>query len=255
MLVYGPVLSRRLGHSLGLNNIPYKYCSYSCIYCHVGLTTKMQVEPVVLYRPEAFLRESKSRIERVGGGEYTVDYISFVPDGEPTLDQNLGTLISLLKQELGYPVAVITNGSLLWREEVAEAVSLADWVSVKVDSVLESVWQRINRPDRRLQFSKVLQGIRTFASKYEGELVSETMLVDQANTRVEQLAELADYLTGISPSKAYLSIPYRPTTEPDVRVPKAAQLSRARRVFENAGLNVGELEPAGKQFEPRADLQ
>jgi wyosine [tRNA(Phe)-imidazoG37] synthetase (radical SAM superfamily) len=191
----------------------------------------------------------------VGGGDCTVDYISFVPDGEPTLDQNLGTLISLLKKELCYPVAVITNGSLLWRDEVAEAVSLADWVSVKVDSVFEPIWRRINRPDRRLEFSKVLQGIRIFASKYEGELVSETMLVDQANTRVEQLAELADYLAGISPSKAYLSIPYRPTTEPDVRVPKAAQLSRARRVFENAGLNVGELKPAGKQFEPRADLQ
>ena len=255
MLVYGPVLSRRLGCSLGLNNIPYKYCSYSCIYCHVGLTTKMQVEPVVLYRPEALLQESKSRIEKVRAGDHTVDYISFVPDGEPTLDQNLGTLIPLLKQELCYPVAVITNGSLLWRQEVAEAVSLADWVSVKVDSVVESIWRRINRPDRRLELPKVLQGIRTFASKYEGELVSETMLVDRENTSLEELAELAAYLSEISPSRAYLSIPYRPTTEPGVRIPEAEQVSRARRVFEDAGLNVGELKPTAEQFEPRADLQ
>jgi wyosine [tRNA(Phe)-imidazoG37] synthetase (radical SAM superfamily) len=241
MLVYGPVSSRRLGRSLGLNNIPYKYCSYSCIYCQVGGTTKLQVEPAVFYQPESLLRETKARIEKVGADGSIVDYISFVPDGEPTLDRNLGTLISMLKQELRYPVAVITSGALLWREEVAEAVSLADWVSVKVDSVVESVWRRINRPDPRLAFQEVLEGIRTFASNYRGELVSETMLVDRENTAAEELAGLADYLKEISPSKAYLSIPYRPPAEPSVRVPDAEQLNRARQAFEEAGLNVCEL--------------
>ncbi len=241
MLVYGPISSRRLGRSLGLNNIPYKYCSYSCIYCHVGATTKMQVEPAVFYRPESLLGEAKARIEKLGAGSNTVDYMSFVPDGEPTLDRNLGTLISMLKQELRYPVAVITSGALLWREEVAEAVSLADWVSVKVDSVVESVWKRINRPDPRLGFGEVLDGIRTFASGYRGELASETMLVDGENTAAGELSELAVYLKEISPSKTYLSIPYWPPTETGVRVPDEEQLTRARRAFEEAGLNVYEL--------------
>jgi wyosine [tRNA(Phe)-imidazoG37] synthetase (radical SAM superfamily) len=241
MLVYGPVPSRRLGRSLGLNNIPYKYCSYSCIYCQVGLTTKMQAEPAVFYRPEALLLETKARINKVGADGHTVDYISFVPDGEPTLDKNLGTLISMLKQELHYPVAVITNGSLLWREEVAEAVSRADWVSVKVDSVVASIWQRINKPDRRLELPKVLEGIRTFASRYRGELVSETMLVDQLNTAARELTVLADYLSGISPSKAYLSVPYRPPAISSVHIPDPEQLKRAWGTFEDAGLNVGDL--------------
>ena len=254
MLVYGPVPSRRLGRSLGLNNIPYKYCSYSCIYCQVGRTTKMQVEPAVFYRPEALLRETEARIEKVGGDDHAIDYISFVPDGEPTLDKNLGTLISMLKRQLRYPVAVITNGSLLWREEVAEAVSLADWVSVKVDSVVESMWRRINRPDRRLEFPTVLEGIRAFASRYRGELVSETMLVDRQNTDPDELAALAKFLSGFSPKTAYLSVPSRPPTESSVRIPDAEQLSRAQRAFEDAGLNVfGLTHYEGDQFTATVD--
>jgi wyosine [tRNA(Phe)-imidazoG37] synthetase (radical SAM superfamily) len=254
MLVYGPVPSRRLGCSLGLNNIPYKYCSYSCIYCQVGVTTKMQVDPAVYYQPQALLKETEARIGKLGAEDCTINYVSFVPDGEPTLDRNLGTLISMLKRELDYPVAVITNGSLLWRQEVAEAVSLADWVSVKVDSVIESVWRRINRPDPRLELAEVLGGIRTFARNYRGRLVSETMLLDRENTTPGELEELAAYLKGISPSKTYLSVPYRPTTEPDIHVPDAEQLDRAERTFEEAGLSVRCLShPAGDKFTSGSD--
>jgi wyosine [tRNA(Phe)-imidazoG37] synthetase (radical SAM superfamily) len=198
----------------------------------------MQAEPVDFYRPEALLQETKARIGKVGADGHAVDYISFVPDGEPTLDRNLGTLITMLKRDLSYPVAVITNGSLLWREEVAAAVSLADWVSVKVDTVVESMWRRVNRPDRRLEFAKMLEGIRTFSSQYGGELVSETMLVDRENTDGEGLAALAEYVREISPRKAYLSIPSRPPAKPGVRVPDEEQLNRARQAFETAGLKV-----------------
>ena len=238
MLVYGPVPSRRLGHSLGLNNIPYKYCTYSCIYCQVGRTTKMQAAPVDFYRPEALLRETKARIEKVSADGHAIDYISFVPDGEPTLDRNLGALITMLKRELSYPIAVITNGSLLWQPEVRAAVCLADWVSVKVDTVAESVWRRVNRPDDRLELAKILEGIRTFSSQYGGQLVSETMLVDQENTEAEGLTALAGYLGEISPRIAYLSIPSRPPAKPGVRVPDEQQLNRARQAFETAGLEV-----------------
>lgn len=241
MLVYGPVPSRRLGCSLGLNNIPYKYCSYSCIYCRVGGTTKLQVEPAVYYQPESLLRETEDRIAKVGSDDCTVNYVSFVTDGEPTLDRNLGELISMLKRALRYPVAVFTSGSLLWRREVAEAAALADWVSVKVDTVVESTWERVNRPDRRLELTRVLEGIRAFASKYQGNLVSETMLVDRENTAVGELAAVADYLKQISPSSAYLCIPDRPPAVPSVRIPDEEQLKRAERIFEQAGLNVCKL--------------
>ena len=201
----------------------------------------MQVEPAVFYQPEELLRETKARIHKVSSGDCTVDYVSFVPDGEPTLDRNLGTLIAMLKGELHYPVAIFTSGSLLWREEVAEAVGLADWVSVTVDTVVEPVWRRINRPDSRLEFSTVLEGIRSFASNYRGKLVSETMLVDQENTTTEELKQLAAYLKEISPTKAYLSTPYRSAAKSGVRIPDAKQLDGAQRCFEQVGLEVQRL--------------
>ncbi len=256
MLVYGPVPSRRLGRSLGLNNIPYKYCSYSCIYCQVGRTTKMRVEPSVFYQPEALLRETRARIEKVGVEGHRVDYISFVPDGEPTLDLNLGNLVSMLKKELTIPIAVITNGSLLWREEVAEAVSLADWVSVKVDSVVEPVWRRINRPDRRLALPKLLEGIRSFTRSYGGDLVTETMLVENVNTNPEDLTELASFLSELSPKKAYLSIPSRPPAEARVRIPAKGAIRKARETLADAGLTVEGLTAyEGDQFDVTADAE
>ena len=241
MLVYGPVVSRRLGRCLGLNNIPYKYCSYSCLYCSVGRTTKLQTEPAVYYQPEALLQEAKARIEKVGADGSGIDHVCFITDGEPTLDRNLGVLISMIKQEMSYPVAVFTGGSLLWREEVAQAVSLADWVSVKVDTVVESTWRSINQPDRRLEFSRVLEGMRTFASSYTGTLVSETTLLDRENTEEEELAAIADYLKSISPSCAYLCIPGQSPTVSDLRIPDEEQLRRAAQLFEQAGLEVGRL--------------
>jgi wyosine [tRNA(Phe)-imidazoG37] synthetase (radical SAM superfamily) len=241
MLVYGPVPSRRLGRCLGLNNIPYKYCSYSCIYCPVGGTTKMQTEPAVYYKPEVLLKETKARIEKLGADGSGIDYVCFVTDGEPTLDRNLGTLISMLKQELSYPIAVFSGGSLLWQREVAEAVSRADWVSVKVDTVVESTWKRINRPDRRLEFSRVLEGIRSFASNYTGKLVSETTLLGGENTDEAELSGIADYLKGISPSVAYLCIPDRSPAASDLDLPDEEQLKRAVQFFEDAGLNVCKL--------------
>jgi wyosine [tRNA(Phe)-imidazoG37] synthetase (radical SAM superfamily) len=241
MLVYGPVPSRRLGRCLGLNNIPYKYCSYSCIYCRVGGTTKMQTEPAVYYQPEALLRETKARIEKLGADSSGIDYVCFVTDGEPTLDRNLGVLISMLKQDLSYPVAVFTGASLLWREEVAEAVSLADWVSVKVDTVVESTWRRINRPDRRLEFLRVLEGIRTFASNYTGKLVSETTLLGGENTDEVELSGVAGYLKEISPSVAYLCIPDRSPAASGLILPNEEQLKRAAHAFEDAGLEACEL--------------
>jgi wyosine [tRNA(Phe)-imidazoG37] synthetase (radical SAM superfamily) len=256
MLVYGPVPSRRLGRSLGLNNIPYKYCSYSCIYCQVGRTTKMRVEPSLFYQPEALLLETKSRIEKVGLDGHQVEYISFVPDGEPTLDLNLGELVSMLKKELTIPVAIITNGSLLWREEVAQAASLADWVSVKVDSVVEPVWRRINRPDRRLELSKLLEGIRSFASGYRGDLVTETMLVENVNTNPEDVVELAHFLSEISPGNAYISVPSRPPAEAAVRVPAKEKVDEARLILEDADLKVECLTNyEGDQFTVTADAE
>ena len=124
---YGPVPSRRLGRSLGINNIPAKACTYSCVYCQVGQTTQMRMERHFFYAPEDIFRDVQSRVARAKEAVERVDYLAFVPDGEPTLDVNLGKEIMLLKT-LEVPVGVITNSSLLWRDDVRKELGMAVWV-------------------------------------------------------------------------------------------------------------------------------
>jgi wyosine [tRNA(Phe)-imidazoG37] synthetase (radical SAM superfamily) len=140
---FGPVPSRRLGKSLGINNIPFKRCTYSCIYCQAGLTTIMTLARRALYQPEEIFRDVLDRIAMTKEAAEPINYLAFVPDGEPTLDISLGNEVAMMKS-LGIPVGVITNGSLLWRDDVRKALGGADWVSLKIDAVEERIW-RANR--------------------------------------------------------------------------------------------------------------
>ncbi len=124
-IVFGPVPSRRLGRSLGINNIPPKHCSYSCIYCQVGPTAVPEIVPRAFYSPEEIVRQVARRLETARAQGEAVDYLTFVPDGEPTLDAHLAVAIDALKP-LGLPVAVISNASLIWRPEVREILTHAD---------------------------------------------------------------------------------------------------------------------------------
>ena len=154
---YGPVPSRRLGKSLGINNIPAKVCTYSCVYCQVGRTTRMLNDRSTFFEPEDIFRDVQRRLTEAKEASERVDYLTFVPDGEPTLDMNLGPEIMLLR-ELKVPVGVITNSSLLWRDDVKEDLAKADWVSLKIDAVQEVAWRRINRPHKGILLPTVLDG-------------------------------------------------------------------------------------------------
>ena len=229
MIAFGPVPSRRLGRSLGVNHIPPKVCSYACVYCQLGRTIKMQLERVAFHDPEeireAVRRKAASARER---GEQ-IDYISLVPDGEPTLDANLGREIDLLRP-LGIPIAVISNASLIWRLEVREELARADWVSLKVDAVQEAVWKRIDRPHGALRLGAILSGMLEFARAYRGELVTETMFVAGLNDSEGQVREVAEFLARLDPAVAYLSIPTRPPAEPWVHAPDEKAILRAYRI-------------------------
>lgn len=218
MLTFGPIPSRRLGRSLGINNIPPKVCTYSCVYCQVGRTLKMQIERQAFYGPDELLKDVEKKIAEVRKAGESIDYLTFVPDGEPTLDKNLGREIDLLKP-FGLKIAVITNASLIWRDEVRNDLMKADWVSLKVDGVTEEVWRKVNRPHRSLQLSSILGGMLAFAKVHHGELATETMLVKGFNDNTEHAEELADILAQLKPDKAYISIPIRPPAERGVRPP------------------------------------
>jgi len=227
---YGPVPSRRLGKSLGINNIPPKICSYSCVYCQAGRTTEMQNDRRVFYEPEEIFRDVRSRLTKAEEESERVDYITFVPDGEPTLDANLGEEIVLLKA-LDVPVGVITNSSLLWRNDVREELAKADWVSVKIDAVQERIWRQINRPHKALRLSMILDGVLAFAKAFSGRLATETMLVRGFNDNDECMEEVAGFLHRLQPHRAYLSIPTRPPMEHLVRSPDEGVLNRIYQIF------------------------
>ena len=230
MKAFGPVPSRRLGRSLGINNIPPKVCTYSCVYCQLGRTVKMQVERRAFYQPEEILRDVEEKVRNAREVGESIDYLTFVPDGEPTLDLALGREIELLKP-LGINIAVITNASLIWREDVKEDLRRADWVSLKVDSVSEDVWHRINRPHRALQLASILEGMLEFARAYEGELATETMLVEGVNDGDEHVREVADFLAELRPARAYLSIPTRPPAEKWAQPPNEKVVNRAYQIL------------------------
>ena len=230
MIAFGPVPSRRLGHSLGINNIPPKICTYSCVYCQLGRTKKMQAERRMFYNPQKILRDVQDKVKKVKETGDPIDYLTFVPDGEPTLDINLAYEIDLLKS-LGIKIAVITNGSLIWREDVREALMKTDWVSLKIDSVQEEFWRRINRPYGTLQLSSIQQGMFEFARTYRGELVTETMLVRTVNDSEDGLSKIADLLARLRPDRAYLSIPTRPPAEEWAQPPPEEIINQAYHIL------------------------
>ena len=230
MIAFGPVPSRRLGHSLGINNIPPKICTYSCVYCQLGRTKKMQVERRMFYNPQKILRDVQDKVKKVKEIGDPIDYLTFVPDGEPTLDINLAYEIDLLKS-LGIKIAVISNGSLIWRKDVREALMKADWVSLKIDSVQEEFWRKINRPYGTLQLSLIQQGMFEFARAYRGELVTETMLVRTVNDSKDGLSKIADLLARLRPDRAYLSIPTRPPAEEWAQPPPEEIINQAYHIL------------------------
>ena len=229
MIVFGPVPSRRLGRSLGVNNVHAKTCSYSCIYCQLGRTPSLNVKRKRFYDPELIFSNVAERVHEAEAIGERIDYITFVPDGEPTLDLNLGVEIELLKS-LGKPIAVLTNASLLWREDVRADLSEADLVSIKLDAISEELWRRINRPHKSLRINEVLRGVLEFSREFKGKLITETMLVDGLDY-ADELEKIADLISEMKPFKAYVAIPTRPPAEKWVKPAREEVVNRAFQIL------------------------
>jgi len=235
--VFGPVPSRRLGRSLGINNIPPKICSYSCVYCQLGRSLSMVNQRGEYYDPEDLGKEVFDAIHSLEENNEKVDYLTVVPDGEPTLDLHLGRLIEILKSS-GIKIAVITNSTLINNSEVRQDLSKADLISIKVDAVDHKTWKRIDRPYGKINLENILAGIRIFAGEYSGKLLTETMLIKDLNDDPENCQKTAAFLAEINPHSSFLSIPTRPPAENWVSPPNAENLNIAYQLFHQTGLNV-----------------
>lgn len=234
-IIFGPVPSRRLGISIGINNIPPKYCSYGCVYCQLGRTSKMTISRREFYNPELIYKQLKEKINNLTNNK--IDYLTLVADGEPTLDINLEEILNKLKS-LNYKVAVITNSSLLDDPKVRKELLTADLISVKVDSVNRKIWSKIDRPHGKIDLDLIMEGIEILRKEFKGIFLTETMLVNDLNTKTADLTKTAEYIGKLDPDIAYLSIPTRPPSEKWVIAPDIKTINKAYQIFSKKIKNV-----------------
>lgn len=215
-IIFGPVPSRRLGRSLGINNIPPKICTFACVYCQLGNTIKMQIDRQEFFKSYDIVNAIRKKVEQILKQNDKIDYLAFVPDGEPTLDINLGKTIESLKP-IGIPIAVITNASLIDKSHVRNDLAKADWVSLKIDAVTEKLWRRIERPHGKLRLEMILDGMLKFRNEFNGILATETMMIKRLNDNKNVIEEISQFLVHLNPNITYLSIPTRPPADNSIQ--------------------------------------
>jgi len=226
-LIFGPVPSRRLGFSLGVDPVPLKTCTYNCLYCQLGRTDRTVLDRKEYVPVDRILDE----LRRVLAEERRIDYITFSGSGEPTLHAKLGEMIRKIKQMTSTPVAVLTNGSLLHLEEVRRDLSEADLVVPSMDAVSEEAFRAVNRSHDGLDLGEILEGLRAFCRDYTGKIWLEIMLVRGVNDTPEEIERMRKIVAEIQPDRIQLNTVVRPPAETSARPVPPEDLERIRSLF------------------------
>jgi len=208
--VYGPVPSRRLGRSLGIDLVPFKTCTYDCVYCQLGRTTRKTVERTTFYSAEEILDEVKRRLD---SDPLPPDYIGIAGSGEPTLNSAIGRVIEGVKHMTSVPVAVLTNGSLLWAPEVQEALMASDLVLPSLDAGDTGMFAYVNRPHPRICFEEMVEGLVAFTTRYPGEVWLEVLLLAGVTGIPAEVRKIAALAKRIAPARVQLNTVCRPPVE------------------------------------------
>ena len=225
--VYGPVASRRLGFSLGVDIIPFKTCTLDCVYCQLGSTGRTTVRRRSYFPPRRILAQVRAAVR---SGQ-RIDVITFSGSGEPTLSKDIGRLIRSTKRMTRIPVAVLTNGTLLARRDVRRDLAAADIVIPSLDAVPADLFRRVNRPHASLVNEKVIDGLAGFRDGYAGEIRLEIMLVKGVNDSAAAVRALKSAVARIRPDRIELNTVVRPPADGAAKPLDAAALARIRRAL------------------------
>jgi wyosine [tRNA(Phe)-imidazoG37] synthetase (radical SAM superfamily) len=223
--IYGPVPSRRLGLSLGVDIVPAKVCTLDCVYCQLGRTTRKSSVREDFVDIQAVLADLRAKLH----SGVRADYITIGGSGEPTLNVRLGELIDGIRQVTDIPVAILTNGTLLYRADVRADSGKADVVLPTLDAGDAAVFERINRPDRDITIEKLISGLRLFRQEFAGAIWLEVFLVAGVNTDREEIARIKALIEEVRPDKVHLNTAVRPPAEPDVRALSHEEMLRLAR--------------------------
>ena len=231
-VVFGPVHSRRLGPVLGINNVKPGICSYNCIYCPGRKTARCSICTNSCLSSYDLYVSVKNKLNEINEADKKIEYILFAGSGDPCMDSGLSKHILLLR-EFGYKIAVFTNSALLWSKTIQENLMFADYVSVKIDTMNESRWIKMNRPHPRLKYDHILQGIKQFADDFKGNFVTETTLIKGFNDNPAEILELSKYINSFRRDFTYFMTPIYPPSENYAVSPDAATLTMLSKIIKS----------------------
>jgi wyosine [tRNA(Phe)-imidazoG37] synthetase (radical SAM superfamily) len=239
--LYGPVPSRRLGLSLGVDIVPFKVCTLDCVYCQIGSTTEKTVERKEYVPIKAVLAELRQRVEH----GLRADFVTMSGSGEPTLYSRLGELIEAIKNITDIAVAIVTNGTLLYRQDVRADCAKADVVLPSLDAADEPTFRRVNRPHADISAERLISGLCAFRDEYPGQIWLEVLLVEGVNTSDEQIARIKEAIERIRPDKVQLNTAVRPAADFGVRPVDVGKLEAIAAVLGDRCEVVGGFSPSG----------
>jgi wyosine [tRNA(Phe)-imidazoG37] synthetase (radical SAM superfamily) len=225
--VYGPVPSRRLGRSLGIDLVPFKTCSYDCLYCQLGRTTNKTTELKEYVPVDGVLDELATRLPL----EPAPDFIGLAGSGEPTLHARIGDLIARIKKVTSIPVAVLTNGSMLWMPEVRAGLERADLVLPSLDAGDQKTFERVNRPHQDISFDRMTEGLIAFAEGYRGAIWLEVFVLAGITDVPDGIRKIAAIAKRIHPTRVQLNTVSRPPAEDYALAAPAEMLEQLGRLF------------------------
>ncbi|MBA7602230.1 GTP 3',8-cyclase [subsurface metagenome] len=211
--LYGPVPSRRLERSLGVDIVPFKVCTLDCIYCQLGKTSKKTLQRKEYVSAEEVLTELKRKLAE----GLQADFITISGSGEPTLNSQLGEIVAGIKDLTEIPVAILTNGTLLYKKDVRLDCAKADVVLPSLDAGDEPTFRKINRPHADISIEKLISGLGSFRNEFAGQIWLEVFLVEAVNTDAAAIAKISEAIERIQPDKIHLNTAVRPTAERNVK--------------------------------------
>lgn len=229
--IYGPVKSRRLGVSLGINLIPFKTCTFDCVYCQLGKTTDNTPERKEFFKAEEIIAELKNFLADADLKSSPINFITLSGSGEPTLNSKIGEIIQGIQKITAIPVCVITNSSLLFKEEVRRELMASDVIMPTLDAVTYETFAKICRAHSQINLENIINGLIALRKEFKGKIYLELMLVKGVNDKLKEIEKLKEVVDLINPDKIYLTLPARPPCEDWVRQPGEKTLAKIKEIL------------------------